>query len=104
VAQITFADNSTQLSSADRRVVDGVVPLQRRNGGGLRVVGHAAKPRGEGATQQLASFKMALARANAVATALTQAGIAPDQIAIEAAPPSSDGGGAASRAEIFLEN
>jgi outer membrane protein OmpA-like peptidoglycan-associated protein len=103
VAQITFLDNSARLSAADQRTLGDIVPLHQRNGGTVRVVGYAAKPRTEGAAQQLASFRMALERANAVATALTQAGVAPSQIAVEAAPP-TDSGIAAQRAEIFLEN
>ena len=103
VAQIAFADNSARLSPAEQRKLDDIVPLQRRNGGLVRVVGYAPKPRSDGASQQLASFRMALERANAVATALAQAGIAAGQIAVEAAPPSGTGI-AAQRAEIFLEN
>jgi outer membrane protein OmpA-like peptidoglycan-associated protein len=103
VAQITFADNSARLSADDERLLGGVVPLQQRSGGAVRVVGYAAKPRADGASQQLASFRMAIERANAVASALAQAGIAPSQISVEAAPPSGTGP-AAQRAEVFLEN
>lgn len=104
VAQITFAENSAKLSAADQRILGEVVPLQRRSGGAVRVVGHAAKGRGEGAAQQLASFRMALDRANAVAAALRQAGIAPNRILVEAAPPTDETGAATQRTEIFLEN
>jgi len=101
---VTFPDNSARLTPSDRRIVGEVVPLQRQNGGALRVVGYAAAGRGAGAAQQLAHFRMALDRANAVASALTQAGIAPDQILVETAPPTGETGVAANRAEIFLEN
>jgi outer membrane protein OmpA-like peptidoglycan-associated protein len=104
VAQVTFPDNSARLTPSDRRIVGEVVPLQRQNGGALRIVGYAAAGRGAGAAQQLAHFRMALDRANAVASALTQAGIAPDQILVETAPPTGETGVAANRAEIFLEN
>jgi outer membrane protein OmpA-like peptidoglycan-associated protein len=104
VAQVTFTANSTRLTPSDRRIVGEVVPLQRQSGGALRVVGYAAAGRGADAAQQLAHFRMALDRANAVASALTQAGVAPDQILVETAPPTGETGIAANRAEIFLEN
>jgi outer membrane protein OmpA-like peptidoglycan-associated protein len=104
VAQVTFPDNSARLTPSDRRIVGEVVPLQRQNGGALRVVGYAAAGRGAGAAQQLAHFRIALDRANAVASALAQAGVAPDQIIVETAPPTGESGVAANRAEIFLEN
>jgi len=104
VAQVTFPDKSSQLTPADRRIVGEVVPLQRQTGGAFRVVGYAAAGRGVGTAQQLATFRMALDRANAVASALAQAGVAPDQILVETAPPTGETGIAANRAEIFLEN
>jgi outer membrane protein OmpA-like peptidoglycan-associated protein len=103
IAQVTFADNSARLSPADRRTVGEVIPLQRQTGGAFRVVGYASKGGGS-ASQQLANFRIALDRANAVASVLAQAGIAPDQILVETAPPSGESGVAANRAEIFLEN
>jgi outer membrane protein OmpA-like peptidoglycan-associated protein len=103
VAQVTFADNSARLSPSDRRIVDEVIPLQRQTGAAFRVVGYASRGGGN-ASQQLASFRIALDRANAVASVLAQAGIAPDQILVETAPPTGESGIAANRAEIFLEN
>jgi outer membrane protein OmpA-like peptidoglycan-associated protein len=103
IAQVTFADNSARLSPADRRIVGEVIPLQRQTGSAVRVVGYAAKAGGT-ASQQLANFRIALDRANAVASVLAQSGVAPDQILVETAPPSGENGVAANRAEIFLEN
>ncbi len=103
VAQITFASNSTRLSAADQRTLDEVVPMQQRSGGAVRVVGYAPEGRG-GVAQQLASFKMALDRANAVAAALREAGVEPNRILVEAAPPTPETGVMAQRAEIFLVN
>jgi outer membrane protein OmpA-like peptidoglycan-associated protein len=103
VAQITFANNSTRLSAADERTLDEVVPMQQRSGGAVRVVGYA-EGRGAGVAQQLASFKMVLDRANAVAAALRNAGVEPNRILVEAAPPTSETGVMAQRAEIFLVN
>jgi outer membrane protein OmpA-like peptidoglycan-associated protein len=104
VAQITFANNSARLSAADERTLGEVVPMQQRSGGAVRVVGYAATGRAAGVAQQLASFKMALDRANAVAAALRQAGVEPDRILVEAAPPTGETGVMAQRAEIFLVN
>jgi len=67
------------------------------------VVGYAAKAGGT-ASEQLANFRIALDRANAVASVLAQSGVAPDQILIETAPPTGERGVTANRAEIFLEN
>jgi outer membrane protein OmpA-like peptidoglycan-associated protein len=103
IAQVTFADNSARLSPADRRIVGEVIPLQRQTGGAIRVVGYASKGGGT-ASQQLANFRIALDRANAVASVLAQSGVAPDQILVETAPPTGENGIAANRAEIFLEN
>ena len=103
VAQVTFAANSARLSPSDRRIVGEVVPLQRQSGAAFRIVGYAAG-RGSSASQQLVNFRMALDRANAVASVLAQAGVAPDQILVETAPPTGENGGAGNRAEIFLEN
>jgi len=104
VAQVTFADNSARLSPSDRRILGEVIPLQRQTGAAFRIVGYAAAGRGGNASQQLANFRMALDRANAVASVLAQAGVAPDQILVETAPPTGESGVAANRAEIFLEN
>lgn len=103
VAQVTFSDNSARLTPSDRRIVGEVVPLQRQSGAAFRIVGYAAG-RGSSASQQLVNFRMALDRANAVASVLAQAGVAPDQILVETAPPTGESGVAANRAEIFLEN
>jgi len=103
IAQVTFADNSARLSPSDRRIVGEVIPLQRQTGAAFRIVGYAAKG-GSNASQQLANFRMALDRANAVANVLAQAGVASDRILVETAPPTGESGVAANRAEIFLEN
>jgi len=100
---VTFADNSARLSPSDRRIVGEVFPLQSQNGAAVRIVGYAAKG-GSNASQQLANFRMALDRANAVANVLAQAGVASDHILVETAPPTGESGVAANRAEIFLES
>lgn len=104
VAAISFPDGSTALSDAARAKLATVAALQHRQGGALRIVGHARPPAGDPAMQQkLASFKLALARATAVAHALTAAGVPAGAVAVEAKPGNDaedDGPGA----EIFLEH
>jgi len=100
IAEIKFAAESTRLSEDGRRAVENVVPLYQQNPGRVRIVGYAGA--GSGAAEQLNSFRTALDRAQAVAAALTQAGIPADKIAVEAAP--SDAGWVESRAEVLLEH
>jgi len=100
IAEIKFAAESTGLSEDGRRAVENVVPLYQQNPGRVRIVGYAGA--GSGAAEQLNSFRTALDRAQAVAAALTQAGIPADKIAVEAAP--SDAGWVESRAEVLLEH
>ncbi|MBV8776627.1 MAG: OmpA family protein [Alphaproteobacteria bacterium] len=100
VAEIRFAGDSTTLTEGDRQTLQTVLPLYRQNPGKVRIVGYAGA--GGGAVEQLNSFHTALDRAQAVAAALTQAGIPSDRIQAEAAPAAADSG--AARAEVLLEN
>ena len=100
IAEIRFAADSTSLSDEDRQTIEKVVPLYQQNPGKVRIVGYAGA--GSGAVEQLNSFRAALDRAQAVAAALTQAGIPSDKIAVEAAP--SDSNSVESRAEVLLEH
>jgi outer membrane protein OmpA-like peptidoglycan-associated protein len=100
IAEVKFAAGSTTLSDEDRQTIEKVVPLYQQNPGKVRVVGYAGA--GSGATEQLNSFRAALDRAQAVAAALTKAGIPADKIAVEAAPSGADP--VESRAEVLLEH
>jgi outer membrane protein OmpA-like peptidoglycan-associated protein len=100
VAEIKFGADSTSLSDNDRQTLATVVPLYQENPGKVRIVGYAGA--GSGAVEQLNSYRSALDRAQAVAAALTQAGIPSDKIQVEAAPASANSG--ESRAEILLEH
>ena len=100
VAEIKFGADSTSLSDKDRQTLETVVPLYQENPGKVRIVGYAGA--GSGAVEQLNSYRSALDRAQAVAAALTQAGIPSDKIQVEAAPASANSG--ESRAEILLEH
>jgi len=99
VAEIKFGAGSTSLTDEDRRALETIVPLYQQNPGKVRIVGYAGA--GSGAVEQLNSFRAALDRAQAVAAALTQAGIPSDKIQVEAAPAGADSG--ESRAEVLLE-
>jgi outer membrane protein OmpA-like peptidoglycan-associated protein len=100
VAEIRFAADSTSLSAEDRQTIGNIVPLYQQNPGKIRIIGYAGA--GSGAVEQLNSFRAALDRAQAVAAALTQAGIPSDKIAVEAAPSGSNS--PENRAEVLLEH
>jgi outer membrane protein OmpA-like peptidoglycan-associated protein len=100
VAEIRFAADSTNLSAEDRQTIGKVVPLYQQNPGRIRIIGYAGA--GSGAVEQLNGFRAALDRAQAVAAALTQAGIPSDKIAVEAAPSGSNT--PENRAEVLLEH
>jgi outer membrane protein OmpA-like peptidoglycan-associated protein len=100
VAEIRFAGASTSLSAEDRETISRIVPLYQQNPGKIRIIGYANA--GSGAAEQLNSFRAALDRAQAVAAALTQAGVPSDRIAVEAAPSGSNI--AENRAEVLLEH
>ena len=100
VAEIRFAGDSTNLNEDDRQTISKIVPLYQQNPGKIRIIGYANA--GSGAAEQLNSFRAALDRAQAVAAALTQAGIPSDRIAVEAAPSGSNT--PENRAEVLLEH
>jgi outer membrane protein OmpA-like peptidoglycan-associated protein len=100
VAEIKFGVDSTSLTDKDRQTLETVVPLYQQNPGKVRIVGYAGAV--SGAVEQLNSYRSALDRAQAVAAALTQAGIPSDKIQVEAAPAGANSG--ESRAEILLEH
>jgi outer membrane protein OmpA-like peptidoglycan-associated protein len=98
VAEIKFTAASHSLTDQDRQIIEGIVPLYRQGPGRLRIVGYAGA--GSGAVEQLDSFRAALDRAQAVAAALTAAGMPADKIQVEAAPETSGSDG---RAEVLFE-
>src|SRR6267143_808251 len=100
VAEVRFAADSTSLSAEDRQTIEKIVPRYQQNPGRIRIIGYAGA--GSGAVEQLNGFRAALDRAQAVAAALTQAGIPSDKIAVEAAPSGSNS--PENRAEVLLEH
>lgn len=100
VAEVEFGADSTSLTDNDRRTLETVVPLYQQNPGKVRIVGYAGAA--SGAVEQLNGYRIALDRAQAVAAALTKAGIPSDKIQVEAAPTGDKPGD--SRAEVLLEH
>ena len=100
VAEIKFGTDSTTLTDKDRQTLETVLPVYQQNPGKVRIVGYAGA--GSGAVEQLDSYRTALDRAQAVASALTKAGIPSDKIQVEAAPQGENSG--ESRAEVLLEH
>jgi outer membrane protein OmpA-like peptidoglycan-associated protein len=100
VAEIRFGTASTSLTDKDRQTLETVLPVYQQNPGKVRIVGYAGA--GSGAVEQLDSYRTALDRAQAVAAALTKAGIPSDKIQVEAAPQGNNSG--ESRAEVLLEH
>ncbi len=100
VAEIKFGTDSTTLTEKDRQTLETVLPVYQQNPGKVRIVGYAGAR--SGAVEQLDSYRTALDRAQAVAAALTNAGIPADKIQVEAAPRGENSG--ESRAEVLLEH
>jgi len=101
-AEIKFAGNGLALTPDDDRRLADVVKLYDKHGGVVRVVGYGRRGYGADAAQQeLASFSKAIERANVVAKALTELGLASNRIVVQAAPI-GDGLGE-DRAEVLLE-
>jgi outer membrane protein OmpA-like peptidoglycan-associated protein len=101
-AEIRFASNGLTLTPDDDRRLADVVKLYDKHGGLVRIVGYGRRGYGADAAQQeLASFSKAIERANVVAKALTQLGLASNRIVVQAAPI-GDGLGE-DRAEVLLE-
>ena len=100
VAEIKFGADSSTLTDKDRRTLEMLVPAYQQNPGTVRIVGYAGSA--GGAVEQLESYRTALDRAQAVAAALTKAGIPSDKIQVEAAPQGENAG--ESRAEVLIEH
>jgi outer membrane protein OmpA-like peptidoglycan-associated protein len=104
VASIAFTAGSATLSERERNRLSEVAAMQHQQGGAIRVVGHAEPAKGgDLAQQELASLRLALNRAKAVAQALGGEGVASQSIDVEAAPI-RPGDSAAASTEIYLEH
>ena len=112
VATIQFGHSSSRLDARDRQLIAAVASAYRQNGGNILVVGHASArsqqlPKSK---HEVANFKVSFARANSVAQALIRAGVASENVTVEAvadaqpvyseAMPSGEAGNR--RAEIYF--
>jgi outer membrane protein OmpA-like peptidoglycan-associated protein len=101
VADVSFASGSAYLSGALRGTVAEVAKIHNTEGGTIRIIGFGEST---GKDAAVAGLTLALDRAQAVAVALTDAGVPAKDIAVEAAPVSAKGGADAPRAEVYLEH
>jgi outer membrane protein OmpA-like peptidoglycan-associated protein len=100
VADVSFALGSAYLSGALHGTIAEIVKLHSDQGGKIRIVGFGEAT---GKDAAVAGLTLALDRAQAVAVALTDSGVAAQDISVEAAPVPARGGADAPRAEVYLE-
>ena len=86
LATLYFRDNSDVLDRRDLDIVAAVAQLRKERGGRLFVVGHASSRTRdmEYVRHALTNFNVSSKRANAVAKALSRAGVAGDQVQVHA--------------------
>ena len=100
-ANVSFAPGSAYLSGTLRGTIGEIVKTHNIEGGTIRIVGFGEA---SGKDAAVAGLTLALDRAQAVAVALTDAGVAAKDIAVEAAPVAAKGGADAPHAEIYIEH
>lgn len=113
IVTVRFPRESTEMPEDNVRFLREVVAVQRRFGGSLRVVGHAAPQQmdPDPAKDRLAKFNLSVERAKSVAAALVSLGLGRDQLLIEAKGDSEPAVDAADlsraaenhRVEVFLD-
>ncbi len=114
VATILFGDGSSKLKARDKRILSSVYRFYRKNGGSLRIVGHASsRTRNlDMIRHKMSNFGVSRARADQVALELMRLGVKKENILIAAVSdstpifyeimPSGEAGNR--RTEIYLEN
>lgn len=114
VATILFDNGSSKLKAHDKRILRAVTRLQRKNGGKLRIVGHAsARTRNlPPVKHKMANFQVSAARADRVVSELVRMGVKKEDIQIAAVSdaepiyyefmPSGEAGNR--RTEVYLTN
>jgi len=100
-ADVRFAPGSAALGDKLAGTIAEIVKLHNESGGTIRIIGHGEA---SGPDAGAAGFGLALGRAQAVAAALTNNGVAAKDIKVEAAPVAARGGTDVPRAEVYLEN
>ena len=113
VAVIQFGQSSSGLGGTDAEVLSRVAQIQKRNGGTVRIVAHAAKDASgtSAAAIERANYEVSRRRALAIVNYLTQRGVPRSAIVAEAASdgePRYDtntarGTAANRRAEVYLD-
>ena len=86
VATILFDNGSYKLKALDKRILGAVVRLQRKEGGQIRIVGHASS-RTRNLTpvrHKMVNFKISVDRADKIAAALVRLGVNKKNIQIAA--------------------
>lgn len=101
VANVSFAPGSAYLPGTLRGTISEIAKTHSTEGGTIRVVGFGEA---SGKDAAVTGLTLALDRAQAVAVALTDAGVAAKDIAVEAAPVAAKGGADAPRAEVYIEH
>ncbi len=114
VATILFPNGSARLNSSDRSILRKVYALHRRNGGRVRIIGHASsRTRNLTAVKhKMVNFNISVSRADAIAKELMRLGVRRADILLGARAdsepmyyevmPSGEAGNR--RAEIYLES
>jgi outer membrane protein OmpA-like peptidoglycan-associated protein len=103
VVDIAFAPGSAKLPNEHRGELTEIASLYRKHGGMVRIVGYGEAANGREGTEQ-STFGLALDRARAVAVALSQLGVAPGDLQVEAAPLQSipSGNSLGAGAEVII--
>ena len=114
VATIMFDNGSSSLKSRDKRILSAVMRLQRKNGGQVRVVGHASSRTRNLSPllHKMTNFEVSASRADRVAGELMRLGVNKKDILIAAVSdahpayyetmPSGESGNR--RTEIYIAN
>ena len=114
VATIFFDNGSSKLKADDKRILRAVTRLQRKNGGKLRIVGHASTRTRNlpPVKHKMVNFQVSAARADRVVSELVRMGVNKEDIQIAAVSdaepiyyefmPSGEAGNR--RAEVYLTN
>lgn len=103
VIDIAFPHGSARLPN-DRHALSEIAALYRRHGGTVQIIGYGEPGDHRDPTAQT-SFGLAIDRAKAVAVALSQLGVSPGDLRVEAAPQHSVAASGATvgvGAEIFI--
>jgi flagellar motor protein MotB len=113
VAVIQFGRNSAGLSASDMSVLRSVADIHRRNGGTVRVLGHASKDVVGTTASEIrnGNLNLSLKRAESVAAFLVRNGVPPDAIVMEGVADeepvyetrTARGVAANRRAEVFID-